>query len=385
MDFKFTAADEAFRKEVREFIQQEQPPGWEGYGYLFDFPSEFWEFGQRVSQKSTAKGWGPGGGLSDIQRLILSEEGAYYGIPRMGSVTFAIHIIAHHGTEEQKKKFLPIFYKGDVFSGIGLSEPDAGSDLASLKTTAVRDGDYYIINGQKTWQSEAHHAEWTCLLTRTNPNVPKQKGLSCFLIDMKTPGISIQLVENCYGDKIFGDVFYDNVRVHKDFLVGGEDKGWEVGATLLAAERGGVERIAASRRILDVTVDYAKKTKRNGELLSKNPMIRQKLAQLAIDVEAGRWFCYRLIWMRSQKIRIGNETSVAKLHGGELVQRAGRVAMEVMGMHGQLMKESKGVQLNGKMPYWSLHTLCRTLGGGSSEMQRNIIARTLGLPQGKAR
>ena len=150
----------------------------------------------------------------------------------------------------------------------------------------------------------------------------------------------------------------------------------------MAAERGGVERIAASQRLLDMTVKYAKETKRNGETLAKNPMIRQKLAQLAIDIEAGRWFCYRLVWMRSQGLPIVTETSVAKLHGGELVQRAGRVAAEVMGLHSQLMKDAKGVQLNGKIPYWSLHTLCRTLGGGSSEMQRNIIARTLGLPRG---
>lgn len=382
MDFKFTQEEEAFRREVREFIQAERPPGWEGYGYLFDFPSEYWEFGQRVSEKATARGWGPRGGLSDIQRLILSEEGAYWGIPRLGSVTFAIHILENHGTEEQKKKFLPIFLKGDVFSGIGLSEPDAGSDLASLKTTATRDGDHYIINGQKTWQSEAHHAEWTCLLVRTDPNLPKQKGLSCFLVDMKTPGITIQLVENCYGDMIFGDVFYDGVRVHEEYLIGGENQGWQVGATLLAAERGGVERIAASQRMLDELVKYAKETRRNGEILAKNPMIRQKLAQLAIDIEAGRWLCYRLAWMRSKGLRIGNETSVAKLYGGELVQRVGRVATEVLGLHSQLMSDSKGAHLTGKVPYWSLHTLCRTLGGGSSEMQRNIIARTLGLPRG---
>ena len=385
MDFKFTEEEERFRKEVREFIQKEFPPGWEGYGYLFDFPERFWELRQSIARRATEKGWTVRGeerrGISDVEHLILTEEAAYYGVPGLGTLSIGDVLIRNCGTEEQKKRFLPIFAKGDVFCGLGLSEPNAGSDLASLQTRAVKDGDSYIINGQKTWQSEAHHAKWTCLLVRTDPNVPKHRGLSMFLVDMNSPGITIQLVENCYGDKIFGDVFYENVRVPEENLIGGENQGWRVTASLLVTERGGIERIAASKHMLDELVRYAKETRRNGEILAQNPLVRQKLAQLATEIEAGRWFAYRVAWMQSKGLTPGIEVSVSKVYGGELVQRVGRVAVEILGLHSQLTGESKRAALGGKVQYWSLHTLCRTIGGGSSEMQRNIIARGLGLPR----
>jgi alkylation response protein AidB-like acyl-CoA dehydrogenase len=202
-----------------------------------------------------------------------------------------------------------------------------------------------------------------------------------FLMDMKTPGITIETIKNCTGDEIFADVFYDNVRVPAISLIGGENNGWKVVNGLLVTERGGIERMAASRRMLDELVQYTKETKRNGKLLCENPIIRQKLAQLAIDIEAGRLFVYRIAWMQSQGVMPGVEVSVAKLFGGELVQRVGRVAMEILGLHGQLTMQSKHKALGGKCQYWALHTLCRTLGGGSSEMQRNIIARYLGMPR----
>ncbi|MFC1924781.1 acyl-CoA dehydrogenase family protein [Chloroflexota bacterium] len=382
MDFRFTEEDEAFRKEVREFIQKESPPGWEGYGYLFDFPDNLWDLRAEIGKKSMAKGWGPGGHLTPVQHLIVQEAGAYYGIPGLPIPMMGEMIVKAKGTEEQKKRFLPIFAGGEVtFCGLGLSEPNAGSDLASLQTRAVRDGDNYIINGQKCWQSEAHHAEWTLLLVRTNPDVAKQKGLSLFLVDMRSPGITIQLIENCYRDKIFADVFYEDVKVPAENLIGGENNGWMVAASLLAAERGGIERIAASQRMFDELVKYVKATKRKGEILAKDPLIRQKLAQLHVEIETGRWFVYRVCWMQSQGLTPGIETSVSKVYGGELVQRLGRVATEILGLHSQLTRDSKKTVLGGKIPYWSLHTLCRTLGGGSSEMQRNIIARGLGLPR----
>ena len=382
MDFKFTEEEEKFRKEVREFIQQQLPPGWEGYGYLFDFPDKFWDLRQSIARKLRAKGWGPGGKLSDIEHLILIEEGAYSGVPGVSISNLGEPLVRVFGTEEQKKRFLPILTEGDVtFCGLGFSEPNAGSDLASLQTKAVKDGDSYIINGQKTWQTDAQHAEWTVLLARTNPNVPKHRGLSMFLVDMKTPGITLQLVRNCYREEIFCDVFYENARVPAANLFGGENNGWRVAQGVLVYERGGVERIGASKRMLDELVKYAKETKKNGKTIAQNPLVRQKLAQLAIEIEAGRWFAYRIAWMQSKGLTPGIEVSVSKLFGGELVQRMGRVGVEILGLYSQLMSNSKGAVLKGRIPYWSLHTLCRTLGGGSSEMQRNIIARDLGLPR----
>ena len=382
MDFKFTEEEEKFRKEVREFIQQELPPGWEGHGYLFDFPAQYWDLRQTIHRKLKTKGWGPGQNLNEIEKLIMTEEASYWGAPGFSLSNFGEILVSHFGTEEQKKRFLPLLTGHEVtFIGLGLSEPNAGSDLAALQTKAVKDGDSYIINGQKTWQTDAQHAEWTVLLVRTNPNVPKHRGLSTILVDMKTPGITIQLLRNCYKEDIFADVFYDNVRVPEINLVGGENKGWQVMPQLLVAERGGAERIGASKRMLDELVKYAKETRRNGKTLAENPLVRQKLAQLAIEIEAGRWFTYRIAWMQSKGLLPAIETSVAKLYGGELVQRVGRVGMEILGLHGQLTADSKWKALGGKVQYWSLHTLCRTLGGGSSEMQRDIIARSLGLPR----
>lgn len=382
MDFKFTEEEEAFRKEVRDYIHRELPAYWEGHGYLFDFPEQYWDMRVDMMLKLRKKGWVLGVKLDEIKYLIMTEEAAYWGAPGFTAPNFAAILVNKFGTEEQKKHYLPIVETEDIcFCVIGLSEPNAGSDLASVQTKAVRDGDYYVINGQKTWQTDAHRADYTALLVRTDPNVPKHKGLSMFLMDMKTPGITIELIKNCTGDEIFADVFYDNVRVPAISLFGGENNGWKVVNGLLVTERGGIERIATSKRMLDELVKYTKETRRNGEVLAKNPLIRQKLAQLAIDIEAGRWFVYRIAWMQSKGIMSGIEVSVAKLFGGELVQRVGRVGMEILGLHGQLTMDSKHKALGGKFQYWALHTLCRTLGGGSSEMQRNIIARSLGMPR----
>ena len=382
MDFKFTQEEEAFRKEVQGFIQQVLPADWEGHGYLFDFPDEYWDLRIEIMLKVKAMGWGSGGKLNEIEHLILAEEGAYWGVPGFVVPNFIGVLINRFGTEEQKKHYMPITTGEKLyFCVIGLSEPNAGSDLASVQTKAVRDGDYYVINGQKTWQTDAHRADYVALLARTDPDAPKHKGLSIFLVDMKTPGITIELLKNCYGDEIFADVFYDNARVPAISLIGGENNGWKVVNGLLVAERGGIERMAASKRMLDELVQYTKETRRNGEILAKNPLIRQKLAQLAIDIEAGRWLVYRIVCMQSKGLMPGVEVSVAKLFGGELVQRVGRVAMEILGLHGQLTMQSKHKALGGKSQYWALHTLCRTLGGGSSEMQRNIIARYLGMPR----
>jgi len=382
MDFRFTEEDEAFRKEVREFIRQELPADWEGHGFLFDFPDQYWDMRLDIMRKLRKKGWALGVKLNEIQNIIMQEEGAYLGAPGVSFAHFAAILVNKFGNEEQKKHYLPLVDTDDIcFCGPGLSEPNAGSDLASVQTRAVRDGDHYVINGQKTWQTDAHHAQYTALLVRTNPDVPKHKGLSMFLMDMKTPGITIETIKNCTGDEIFADVFYDNVRVPAISLIGGENNGWKVVNGLLVTERGGIERMAASRRMLDELITYTKETRRNGKLLSEDPRIRQKLAQLAIDIEAGRLFVYRLAWMQSNGVMPGVEVSVAKLFGGELVQRVGRVAMEILGLHGQLTMQSKHKALGGKSQYWALHTLCRTLGGGSSEMQRNIIARYLGMPR----
>ncbi len=314
MNFKFTEEEEAFRKEVRDFIHQELPADWEGHGFLFDFPDQYWDFRMEMMKKLRKKGWEHGGKLSEIEYLILTEEAAYWGAPGFSGSNFSELLITKFGNEEQQKYWLPIVTEENfAFCGMGLSEPNAGSDLASLQTRAVRDGDYYVINGQKTWQTDAHHVSYTALLVRTDPNVAKHKGLSMFLVDMKLPGITIEPLKNCYGDEIFADVFYDNVRVPAISLIGGENNGWKVVNGLLITERGGIDRVAASKRMLDEIVKYTKEAKRNGKPLAENPTVRQKIAQLAIEIEVGRWLCYRIAWMINKGMPPDTEVSIAKL------------------------------------------------------------------------
>jgi len=384
MNFGFTEQEEAFRKEVREFILTNLPDDWEGHGFLFDFPEQYWPTRRKFAKLLAERDWAPGGKLNMIEFLIMTEEAAYWGAPGFSLSNFAEPLIRKFGNEEQKKHYLPLVTGNMIdFCGLGLSEPNAGSDLAALQTKAVKDGNEWVINGQKTWQTDAHHAQYTALLVRTNDK-PRHKGLSMFLVDMNTPGITIAMLRNCYREEIFAEVFYDNVRVPEMCLIGGEGNGWAVVNGLLVTERGGVERAASSKRMLDEYVKYAKVTKRNGKLLADDPHIRAKIAQLAIDIEIVKWFCYRNAWLQYKDIVPRIEISVAKLPGGQLVQTAGKIGMEVLGLYGQLMLGSKGNKkhLGGKVPYYQLHTLCRTIGGGTSEMHRDIIARNLGLPRG---
>ncbi|MFQ5987763.1 MAG: acyl-CoA dehydrogenase family protein [Dehalococcoidia bacterium] len=395
MDFRFSAEEEAFRREVREFLDREIPERWRELGYgLWEETDESWAITKAWNRKLGEKGWlAPswpkeygGQARSLIEQLILDEEMAYHGTPTgietVMTIGWVCPTIMIFGTEEQKRDYLPQAAKGDIVFCLGYSEPGAGSDLAGLQTRAVEDGDVYVINGQKIFTSVAHRADYCWLAARTDPDAPKHKGISIFVVDMKTPGITVRPLINMLGFHSFNEIFFDDVRIPNENLVGEKDRGWYQLAVALDFERSGVGMPAGARRTLEELVEYCKETQCNGEPLAKDPVIRHKLSERAVEIEVNRLICYRITWMQSKGIIANYEASMGKLFSSELLHRLANTGMQILGLHGQLDRGSKWAPLRGKIAraYLSSHSI--GIGGGTSEIQRNIIAmRGLGLPR----
>jgi alkylation response protein AidB-like acyl-CoA dehydrogenase len=391
MDFAFTAEDEAFRDELREFLRDNWGLGDTVSGIAAE-DDETFERGRGFAKQLQTRGWLTlawpkeygGLGASHIRQSIFAEEAAYHGAPSGGSgVHFVGPAIMVHGTEDQKNRFLPPIAHGEVTWCEGFSEPGSGSDLASLQTRAVLDGDDYVINGQKIWTSGARRADWIIVLARTDPDAPKHRGISCFLADMRTPGITVQPIMQMHGRPGFNQTFFDNVRVPRQNILGEENRGWYVAATTLDFERSGVGRFASSRRNLDELTAYCREASFGGVRVIDRPGVREKLADLSIEVSVGRWIAYRVAWMQGAGLIPNYEASMSKLFGTELAQRVARAGVDIMGLYGMLYEGSKWAQLEAKMQLAYLSSTSFTIGAGTSEIQRNIIAtRGLGLPRG---
>jgi alkylation response protein AidB-like acyl-CoA dehydrogenase len=289
-----------------------------------------------------------------------------------------------YGNEEQKKEHLTKIAAGDVVWCQGWSEPEAGSDLPNMQTRAVEDGDDYVINGQKVWTSLAHHADWCFLLAKTDPNVqPKHRGITFFLVDFKTPGITVSPLVTMSNERSFSEVFYDNVRVPKKNIVGEVNGGWKVAMTAAGFERSGIYRIALARRNVDRLIEWAKKPQPDGRIPAKSPIVRQKLAHLYIEGTISRILAYRVAWLQSQGLQPDWEASMARVFGSEFQQHAGHTGAELMGLYGMLMKGSKWADPECSMALQSILGIGATIAAGTSEVQRNVIAlRGLGLPRG---
>ena len=325
---------------------------------------------------------------SPIEEAILYEEIAYHRAPAEPILIIGVGIVGPtimlYGSPEQKRSHLPGITKGEVFWCQGFSEPGSGSDLASLQTRAVEDGDDFIINGQKTFISIAHHADWCYMIARTDPDVPKHKGLSYFLVDMRSPGITVRPLISMLGTHHINDVFFDDVRVPKEGLLGEKNRGWYMAVTTLDFERFSLSATAGyARRSLDELVDYVKGARENGEVLAKDPNVRHKLAEMAVEVEILRLLNYWVLWMHTKKVIPNYEASMAKLFSSELTQRLADAGMQISRLYGQLVADSKWVPLGGEFAGTCLGSVSATIQGGTSEIQRNIIAmRGLGLPRG---
>ena len=391
MEFKFTEQDEEFRKELRAFMKAELPDSWEGAGR---YPEEDdWDLNIVIRKKMAEKGWLTmhwpeeygGQAASPVKSAIYNEEIAYMRAP--GRDIFGVRMLGPtlmiHGSEEQKKTHLPSVANGDIQWCQGYSEPESGSDLASLSTRAVRDGDDFVINGGKVWTTMAHRADWIMLLTRTDPDAPKHRGISFVLVDMKSPGVTVRPIINMAGGHEFNQVTFDDVRVPRANVVGDEDRGWYVAVTLLDFERSGIDYSAAARRMLDDVREFATETKRNGQPLIEIPWVRSLMADRYIDCEVARLMAYNVAYMQSQDLIPTKEASMSKVFGSETVQRVTEASLDILGQYGTLGREDKWAPLKGRVQEHWMNAFAGTIAAGTSEVQRNIIAgRGLGLPRG---
>jgi len=388
MDFEFTKEQESFRQEVRGFLEDEIKKGTFKPmcdGWIQGFS---WEFTKKVA----AKGWlgitwpkeYGGLGRSHIDRLILTTEMLRYGAPTAchwfaeRQIGRAVYV---YGTEEQKQEMLPKILKGEACVGLGMSEPEAGSDLASIKTRASEDGDFYVLNGQKMWTSCARYMTHMYLVARTDPNVPKQKGISEFVIDIKTPGITIRPTIDITGSEAWGEVFFDNVRVPKKYLIGEKNRGFYQILNQLDFERSGVERLMGNYPLFEAIIKFSKETKRNGKLVCEDPMVRSRLAQLEVEFEVGQMLLYRVVQVMEKGKAPNIEAAIAKPFCTTFEQHLASIATDVLGLYGQLWKESKYAPIRGMAPHSFLGSKGYSLQAGTSEVLKGVIAsRGLGLP-----
>lgn len=395
MDFKFTEEEEAFRREVCQWLKQEIPQRWiELDPGIWEETEESWGLARGFQHRLGQKGWlAPAypkeyGGLelSHMKRLILAEELAYSRAPLSVEVEVTVNwvgpTIMLFGTEKQKREYLTKIARGDVVFCLGYSEPNAGSDLASLQTRAIEVSDGYVINGQKTWCSYGHLADYCWLAARTDPDAPKHEGISIFIVDMKTPGIAIHPLINVLNHHSFNEVFFDDVRIPKESLVGEKNKGWYQLVIALDFERSSIGFAAANQRIIEELIDYVKETTRNGEPLANDPLIRNDLAQLVVENEVGRMMAYRIAWMFSKGLHPSYESSMSMVFLSEVTRRIASAGMRILGHYGELDRDSKWVVMNARIMRMCLSSLSIGVGAGSNEIERNIIAiRGLGLPR----
>jgi alkylation response protein AidB-like acyl-CoA dehydrogenase len=397
MEFRFSPEEEAFRQEIRAFLKAELPAEWahrEGTGgQLGEGGDERWEFLRSFQKKLAAKGWLTLGwpqeygglGASHMMQVIYNEEMTYARAPtqlgvgpdRVGPT------ILLYGTDEQKRELVPGIANAETVWCQGFSEPGAGSDLASLQTRADADGDYFVINGQKIWTSLAHKADYCILLARTDQDAPKHKGISYFLMDMKTPGVEVRPLYDLTNRHTFNQVFMENVRIPRTSLVGELNRGWYVAAATLDFERSGINRVVMGYRMLEELVQYAFSTRVNGLRLGDHQTVRSKLAELAIEFTAGRMLAYRVASMQARGQIPNTEASMSKMYGSELQQRLAGAGIQIMGLAGQLEGGTRWAPLAGRVEQFYLFASALTVAAGTTEIQKGIIAgRGLGLPRG---
>ena len=399
MDWLDSPDQAAFRAEVKELIEAKLPERYQqGLGsWDEDRVSEdsairqaSQDWGDALSERGWfAPQWPKeygGGGLTPMEQFIFSQEMSMADAPRVGGQgtgQLGATLIVH-GSPEQKTEHLSKILNGEVNWRQGYSEPGSGSDLASLQTRATRDGDDYVINGQKIWTSGAHYADWLYVLVRTDPEAPKHRGISFLLVDKHTPGITVRPLINMAWDHSFNETFFEDVRVPVANRVGDEHRGWYVGATLLDFERSNISGAITARRSLNDLLEYAKSDEGSqyARLDEESGSVRQELAQTWIETEVQFNFSFRIISMQNNGEIPNYEASTAKLFNSELSQKLARSGTKTFGLYSNLW-EGDLAPLNGRFTKRYVGSVSATIAAGTSEIQRNIIAtRGLGLPRG---
>jgi alkylation response protein AidB-like acyl-CoA dehydrogenase len=396
MDFTLTPDQTAFRERVRSWLETNIPVDWTRYG-LSEVPRpEAYAFLKKWQATLADAGfigltWPKeygGQGLTFVEEMILHQEMALQKAPPMLNVLgvgMAGPTIIAYGTEDQKQRFPAKILSCEEIWCQGYSEPNAGSDLASLQTRAVKDGEHWVINGQKVWTSLAHIADWMMLLARTDPEAPRHKGITYFLLDMKTPGVTVKPLKQMTGDAEFNEVFFDSVRVHESRVLGGVNNGWGVGLTTLMYERLalGFGLQVRLRISADQLIDMARRVEKNGRAVTKDPVMRQKLAQLWIDTESLKYTGARAVTRLLKGELPGPEASTGKMMWVETHQRLQELAMEIQGPYSQLGRGAAAAIDGGMWQYSFLRSRANSIEGGTTEIQKNIIGeRVLGLPKG---
>jgi len=392
MDFRFTSEEEAWREEVRQFLREnptESIPAEvadEGFG----MGGLSREFMRRVASKGWISRFWPkeysGEGHSVTERLIRNEEFAYACAP--AGFIFSGEAIAgsiiKYGSDFLRKEMLPRVARGEIAFWMGYSEPEAGSDLLALQVSAKKDGDYYIVNGEKIWSSIAWLGDYGLLLVRTDPNVPRHKGLTVFLVDNKLPGITLRPLINMAGSPYHCEAFFDDVRVHKDYMIGRENNGFYQMLEGLEFDRFWARFVKPPfcTRILEQIIEYVKETRDRDGILAKNPLIRRRLAEMAVEIEANRMVFYRAGWMLENGLPVTYEVAVGKIYADEMGQRLFNLGVQIMKLYPRSREEPKWNSLREQLIHLYHYGVGHTLAGGSSEIMRSTIAmRGLGMPR----
>jgi alkylation response protein AidB-like acyl-CoA dehydrogenase len=386
VDLTYTPAEEALRRRVRAWLRRNLPRT-DGRSVEYGDPARVpaakaWQ--RRLHAAGfVAVGWpreygGQGAGV--VEQTVVDEElvrARAPGLIGLLGVEMVGPTLVQWGTAEQKRRFLPPILTADEIWCQGYSEPDAGSDLASLRTRAVLDGDHFVVNGQKVWTSYAQFADWMFCLARTDPDAPRHAGISYLLIDMRTPGIAVRPLVQMTGDAGFNEVFLEDVRVPRANLVGPLHQGWQVANSTLRHERNMLGSSARTRQLLGELVRLVR-ARRPGDRV-----LRQRLAALAIRVEALRLDALRQLTDERHGRPAGIGASVTKLATTELNHDLARLALEVLGSYGPLAAGARRAVAGGLWPFEHMFTLGMVIGGGTSQIQKNIIAeRGLGMPRG---
>ncbi|MBV8453912.1 MAG: acyl-CoA dehydrogenase family protein [Deltaproteobacteria bacterium] len=394
MDFRFSDEDENFRSEFRTWLEANLPDGHRKTAFTIEFfaneEGEEWEKRLAWHQTMHAAGWIAvqypkqygGRGASITQQYIYDEELNRVGAPQLVNgqgIGLVGPTLMHWGTEEQRRRYLPKMLAAEEIWCQGYSEPGSGSDLASLQTRAIEDGDDFVVNGQKVWTSDAHHADMCFLLVRTDPAAPKHKGISYLLVDMHSPGITVRPLVQMTGDRGFNEMFFEDVRVPKKNLVGEKNNGWLVALTSLMFER----RARDMTPIVHELAALARLVRSNGLNGWDDSRVRQRIAEFACEAWAIRYVGLRQLTRQLKGLPPGPESSIQKLAYSELNLRIQKFAMELLGAYGQMTYQAPLAIDEGKWSYRILAARGMILGAGTSEIQRNIIGeRVLGLPKG---
>jgi alkylation response protein AidB-like acyl-CoA dehydrogenase len=392
MDLSFSAAEEAFCAELRGWLAVHLPRQMPEPDTLAEEVAWLTEWQRTLAAGRWVGVHWPrqygGRGASVVENYILQEELARVRAPeiigRIG-VNLVGPTLIRHGSEAQRQCYLQrILSAEDIWCQL-FSEPNAGSDLTALRCRAERDGDVFVVNGQKVWTSYAQFARWGILLARTDAAAPKAKGISFFVLDMRSPGVSIRPLKQMTGTEEFNEVFLDHVRLPAEHLVGEINRGWEIAQTTLTHERGTSPRQLVMHGILlRELLQLARRRRRDGAPAAADPVVRQRLAQACIEVELFTLHNWRTLTGVLRHGQPGPESSLVKLFWSEMSQRLHDAAMEVLGPHAQLVRGDARAVAGGRWPRSYLYYRAATIFAGTSEIQRNIIAeRVLGLPRGR--